>query len=233
MTTEDTDITSLISLMADLNAQLETLNMKVTEFDRKTRFAVANKNRVAAIAALRSQKLYENVSIRRSETLSQLEGICNKIEEAADQIEVMEVMKASSRVLKGLNTEIGGVDTVEEVLNRLRNEIEHVGDVEAMINEAAQATVVVDEGVIDEELEALKKQDQAKVDEKAVFETKKRLELLDSTVPSERAARSEERIIQKAQSELVNSSTPALARLCIDSDEARVIFQQRSQEPAI
>ncbi|MCJ1437152.1 hypothetical protein MMC27_006537 [Xylographa pallens] len=232
VTTEDTNIASLKSLMVDLNAQLETLNMKVTEFDRKTRFAVANKNRVVAIAALRSKKLYETVFIRRSETLSQLEGICNKIEEAADQIEVMKVMQASSSVLKGLNTEIGGVETVEEVLNELRNEMEHVGDVEAIINEAAQATVVVDEGVIEEELEALERQDQAKDDEKAIFETKKKLELLDSMVPSKPGAGSEERIIQKAHSDVVDSSTRALGRLSIDSDETRVIFQKRSQEPA-
>ncbi|MCJ1378471.1 hypothetical protein MMC17_001570 [Xylographa soralifera] len=232
ITAEDANIASLKSLMADLNAQLETLNWKVIEFDQKARSAVANQNRVVAVASLRSKKLYETVSIRRSETLSQLEGICTKIEEAADQIEVMKVMEASSSILKGLNTEIGGVETVEEVLGGLRNEIEQVSDVEAMINEAAQATVIVDEGAIDKELEALERPDQAKDDEKAIFETKKKLELLDRMVPLGLAARSEERIIEKAQPDVLDGSTRALSRLSVDSDETRSIFQKRSQELA-
>ena len=218
--------------MADLNVQLENLNMKVTEFDRKARSAIANKNRVVAVAALRSKRLHQTVLIRRSETLSQLEGICIKIEEAADQIEVMRVMEASSSILKGLNTEIGGVGTVEEVLNGLKNEIEHVGDVETIMNEAAQASNTIDEDAIDQELEALKKQNQAKADEKGSFKTKEKLEGLNSIGPSETAVRSEERIIQETHSNALDSSTRALGRLSIDNDETRTIFQKRSEEPA-
>ncbi|MCJ1288386.1 hypothetical protein MMC26_007742 [Xylographa opegraphella] len=229
---EDTNIASLKSLMVDLNIQLETLESKVTEFDRKVRSAVANKNRVVAEAVLRLKKLYETVLVRRTKTLAQLEDICTQIEGAADQIEVMKVMKASSSVLRGLNAEIGGVENVEEVLSVLRNEVEQVSEVGTIIHDAAQASSMVDEATIDAELEALEKRDQAKDDEKAIFETKKKLELLNSMAPSELAVRSGESIIQKAHSDLLNSNTRALGRLSIDSDETRATFQKRSQEPA-
>ena len=233
ITTEDTNIAYLKALMADLHLQLESLNMKVAELDQKARSAVASKNRIVALAVLRSKKLYETIFSRRSETLSQLEGICTKIETAADQIEAIKAMKASASILKGLNTEIGGVETVEEVLNGLRNEIEHIGDVEALINGTAQATTIVDEGAIDEELQALEKQDRAKEDEKAVLETKKKFELLDSMVPSETAMRSGEENVQKAHSLVSDSSTHALGRLSIESGESRTISQKHSEGTAI
>jgi len=231
ITTEDINIASIKSLMADLTVQLETLALKITELDQKARFAVADKNRAVALASLRSKKLYESVAVRRSETLNQLEGICIKIEEAADQAEVMKVMQASSNVLKSLNSEIGGVKTVEEVLDGLRNEMDQITDIGAIINDAAQATSMVNEGAIDEELEAFERQDQARNDEEVVIETKKRLQLLD-LVPSGSAVRSEDRLTEKAQHDAIEKSIHALGRLSIDSDKTRSIIQNRSQEPA-
>ncbi|MCJ1394911.1 hypothetical protein MMC18_007791 [Xylographa bjoerkii] len=231
ITSEDTNIASLKSLMVALSVQLESLTLKVTESDQKARSAVANKNRAVALASLRAKKLYESVFVRRFETLSQLEGICTQIEEAADQIEVMRVIQASSVVFKGLNTEIGGVKTVEEVLDGLRNEVDQVSEIGAIINEATQTTSMGDESAIDEELETLERQGQARNDERAIIETKKRLELLDSMVPSGLMARSGERAIERAQLDALDDSTIALGRLSIDSDETKATFQERSQEP--
>ncbi|MCJ1404028.1 hypothetical protein MMC11_007252 [Xylographa trunciseda] len=231
LTIEDTNIASLKSLVADLNVQLETLTLKMAELDHKVRSAVANKNRAMALASLRSKKLYESISLRRSETLSQLEGICIKIEEASDQVEVMDVMKASSNVLKRLNAEIGGVETVEEVLDELRNEMNQVSEIGAIVSEAAQATSMVDDDSVDEELEALERQDQARSEEEAVIETKKRLELLDM-VPSGLAMMLKESVVEKLQPEALDESTHAVGRLSIDSDETRAISRKRSQELA-
>jgi len=231
ITIEDNNIASLKSLIAEFNVQLKTLSFKIAELDHNVRSAVANKNRAVALASLRSKKLYESVFLRRSETLSQLEGICTKIEEAADQVEVMDVIKASFSVLKGLNAEIGGVETVEEVLDELKNEMGQVSEIGATLNEAAQATSMVDEGSVDEELESLERQDQAESEEKAVIETKKRLELLD-IVPSGLATMSTESVVEKLQPDALDETTHAVGRLSIDSDETRAITRKRSQELA-
>jgi len=159
--------------------------LKISNFDEKSRSAVSRKNRVAAIANLRSKKLHESIYTRRAETLAQLEGTYTKIEEAADQVEIVKVMQASTKVLKGLNDQVGGMETVEEVLDRLRTEMTQVEDVGAAIADAGQESSMVDEGAIDDELEALERENQAKIDEKAAKETQERLERLESVASLE------------------------------------------------
>jgi charged multivesicular body protein 7 len=177
LTDTDKNIASLKSLIVDLTAQVESLDLKVTELDRKARSAVASKNRLTAISSLRSKKLYETMYQRRSETLAQIEGVYTKIEEAVDQVEIVKVMQSSTQVLKGLNQQIGSVETVEEMLDQLKTEMTKLDDVGAMIGEAGP---VVDEGATDEELEALEKEDQKEKDLRAAKETKQRLEELES-----------------------------------------------------
>lgn len=140
---------------------------------------------MAALACLRSKKVYETIYTRRAETLAQLEGTYTKIEEAADQVEVVKVMQASTGVLKGLNDQVGSIDTVEDVLERLRTEMTQVEDVGAAIAEAGQESSMIDEGAIDEELEVLEKENQAKIDEKAAKETQERLGRLESVATLE------------------------------------------------
>ncbi|MCJ1249777.1 hypothetical protein MMC30_007003 [Trapelia coarctata] len=181
----DRNIASLKLLIADLSAQLEALTLKISDFDQKSRLEVSRKNRTAAIASLRSKKLHESIYTRRVETLAQLEGTYTKIEEAADQVEAVKVMQASTKVLKGLNDQVSGVETVEEVLDRLRTEMTQVEDVGAAIAEAGQESSMVEEGAIDEELEALEKENQAEIDEKAAKETQDRLERLQSVASLE------------------------------------------------
>lgn len=185
LTDADRNIASLKLLIADLSMQLEALTSKINDFDIKTRVAVSRKNRVAALACLHSKKLHETIYTRRADTLAQLEGTYTKIAEAADQVEVVKVMQASTKVLKGLNDQVGSIETVEEVLERLRTEMTQVEDVGAAIAEAGQESSMIDEGAIDEELEALEKENQAKIDEKASKETRERLERLESVATLE------------------------------------------------
>jgi charged multivesicular body protein 7 len=185
LTDADRNIASLKLLIADLSTQLEALTSKINDLDVKTRVAVSRKNRVAALASLRSKKLHETIYTRRAETFAQLEATYTKIEEAADQVEVVKVMQASAKILKGLNDQVGSIETVEEVLDRLRTEMTQVEDVGAAIAEAGQESSMIDEGAIDEELEALEKENQAEIEEKAAKETRERLERLESVASLE------------------------------------------------
>ena len=219
ITQEDINIVSLKSLIANLSKQLEVLSPKINELDQKARAAVSNKNRVVAMASLRSKKLYETVFFRRSETLAQLEAVYRKIEEAVDQVEAIRVMQTSSQVLQALNSEVGGTERVEDVLEDLRRNMAQVNEVSDILNEAAQAGSVVDESNIDDELEALEREDQAKSHRTSATETKEKLEHLERTLtPSSDhiTAKSEVRHEASSGQDAMNDSTRALKRLSLD-----------------
>ena len=65
---------------------------------------------MSALAALRSKKLNETALAQRTETLSQLEEVYSKVEQAADQVAIVRVMEASAGVLRNLHAEVGGVE---------------------------------------------------------------------------------------------------------------------------
>lgn len=136
-----------------------------------------NKNRVSALSALKSKKTAEHNLKQRSDTLNQLEEVYNKIEQAADQVDIVRVMQASTSVLRSLHAQTGGVETVENVVDNLREEMSKVDEVGTIINEAGP---VVDEGEIDDELEALEKQEAREKGEKEAEETRERLAQLEN-----------------------------------------------------
>ncbi|RFU26599.1 hypothetical protein B7463_g9731, partial [Scytalidium lignicola] len=165
ITTEDTSIASLKSLIADLEIQIHTLSKRVDELGITARDAVARNNKVAAITALRSKKLAESTLTKRSATLGQLEEVFSKIEQAADQVELVRIMEASTRVLSSLNTEVGGVERVDDVVDRLREQMEGVDEVGNVIAEVGQGTTVIDEAEVDDELEAMEREEKEKKQE--------------------------------------------------------------------
>ena len=126
----------------------------------KSQRAVSVKNRVSALAALRSKRITESTLTQRSQVLSQLEEIYAKIEQAADQVDVVRVMEASSGVLRGLHTETGGVERVEDVVEELKDQMSKVDDVGNLIQEAGSNQELLDDSAIDEEMEALFRQKQ-------------------------------------------------------------------------
>lgn len=159
---EDATIASLKSLIVDLEGQITTLSEKVEKCDEQARSAVARKNRVAALAALRSKKLAEGHLTKQLAVFSQLEEVYTKIEQAADQVELVRIMEGSTGVLKSLNKEVGGIERVDDVVDKLKKEmtkVEEVGDVVAEIGREAGA---VDEGEVDDELEAMEAEEKAK-----------------------------------------------------------------------
>ena len=221
--------------MQDLNVQLKALTLRATDCDQKARSALANRNRTVALTSLRSKKLYESILVRRSQTLSQLEGIFTEIEEAANQVAFTKAIKAGSNILKGLNAEVGGAEAVEQLLSGLSSEIEQVGEVSAILSETAQTTSMVDDGAVDEELELLESQCRARDEEKAAMELNSRLDLLDCKFPTKLEVdtiRSKEKGTERARYEVLDGSTSRLGRLSIDNDESRVDLEKWAPESA-
>ena len=151
------------------------LATRISTLSESAQNAINNKNRMSALAALRSKKLSEATLMQRSQTLAKLEGVYNKIELAADQVAIVRAMEASTGVLRNLHAQMGGIDKVEDVVEGLRNEMGKVDLIGGAIGAGAQVDSVVDESAVDEELESLERQICAREDEKGALQTQERL----------------------------------------------------------
>jgi charged multivesicular body protein 7 len=231
ITMEDTTIASLKTLIKDLEIQTDVLTKRVDELAITAKEAVARKNRVAALAALRSKKLAESTLTKRHATLGQLEEVFAKIEQAADQVELVRVMEASTRVLSGLNKGVGGVERVDDVVDQLREQMGQVDEVGNVIAEAGQAGAV-DETEVDDELEAMEREDREKREEverlareekerQEAAETKRRLDALEEAErQAKEAARKQAEEVSTERE--IEESTEELKRLSLDADPEHV-----------
>lgn len=165
------------TLMANLSKQVGNLERKISELNAAAMAALNNKNKVSALSALRSKKLAEKNLKHRLDTLAQLEDVYSKIEQAADQVEIVRVMEASTGVLRGLHAQVGGIEKVEDVVEELREEMSKVDEIGNILNEAGP---VIDETEIDDELEALEDQQRREKEEEEAEATRKKLAELDS-----------------------------------------------------
>ncbi|KAL7629758.1 hypothetical protein AAE478_001281 [Parahypoxylon ruwenzoriense] len=193
ITEEDLAIASLKELMEDLTRQTELLSRRIDELNVAAQDAVRRKNRVAALAALKSKKLAETNLSRRHATLSQLEDVAAKIQQAADNIQLVKVMQSSTVALRNLNAQVGGADKVDEVIDNLREQMGEVDEVGNIIAEAGPAATV-DEAEVDDEFEAMlaeerKKEEEAErikkeaQQEKEAEDTRRKLAELDKLAP--------------------------------------------------
>ena len=205
---EDGTIASLKTLISDLGVQIGALEKRVETLGEEARLAVEKKNRVSALSALRSKKLAETHLGKRHATLAQLEEVFVKIEQAADQVELVRIMEGSTKVLAGLNKQVGGVERVDEVVDQLREQMGQVNEVGDVL--AEQGRDGIDESEVDEELEAMERMEREKQDalernikeeqeRKDTEETRKKLanlEEIESVAARHRATEKEN--IQKA-----------------------------------
>ncbi len=185
ITQQDATIASLKTLISTLTSQCDTLSARISSLTAAASAAVKLSNRISALSALRSKKLAERNLKQRSDTLSQLEEVYTKIEQAADQVEIVRVMEASAGVLKGMNKQVGSVERVQDVIEELREEMGKVDEVGQVISEPMGAREQVDEGEIDDELEAMEQEEREKEarrvkekEEKEAEVTRRRLEEL-------------------------------------------------------
>lgn len=163
--------------------QVDFLSSRLAELVSEAKAAASTKLRSSALRALRSKKTIERTLAQRLETLSQLETIYQKIEQAADQIAVARVIESSTSVLRKLNAEVGSIEKVDDLMEGLHEEISRVDEVSQAIEQGGQPDSI-DEQAIDEELDALMQQAQVNTDEKTAEETQKRLAGIDLNVPS-------------------------------------------------
>ena len=162
ITSEDTTIASIKELISSLTHQTHLLALRISELDKTARAAVQSKNRIAALAALKQKKLAEQTLEGRYASLTQLEAVAAKIQEASDSVAMVKIMETSTKVLESLNEQVGGVDRVENLTSKLREQMAEVDEVNTILAEAGSGQVGVDEEEIDEELEEMLAEEQGK-----------------------------------------------------------------------
>ncbi|KAH0365774.1 hypothetical protein KCU65_g5794, partial [Aureobasidium melanogenum] len=199
ITQQDTDIANLRTLIKALETQVSALTDRITTLDISAREAVAAKRTIQAKSALRSKKLAETTLHTRSATLSQLEETFTAIQTAADQVAIVSAMSASANVLKSLHAEVGGTEGVEEVVDRLRDEMENVDEVGRVINEAN--TSKVDEEDVDEEFATMERMEREKREKEEAAQTEARLAELEG-LEKERKEKEKEEGREEGQTEM-------------------------------
>ncbi|KAI9836589.1 MAG: hypothetical protein M1819_001221 [Sarea resinae] len=177
ITPEDATIASLKTLLVSLSLQTATLTTRISALDATARAALASKNRQTALSALRSKKLAETTLQRRLDTLAQLEEVYSRLEQAANQIDIVNVMSESAAVLKSLNKQVGGVERVEDVVDALRDQMSTVEEVGGVLGDAGREGV--DEGEVDDELEAMEREERDKREAAEAEATRERLAVLE------------------------------------------------------
>jgi charged multivesicular body protein 7 len=229
ITNEDSTIAALKTLIQDLERQTSVLEKRVYVLANTAQEAVARKNRVSALAALRSKKLAESTLVKRHATLAQLEEVFAKIEQAADQVELVRVMEASTTVLSGLNKEVGGVERVDGVVERLREEMVVVDEVGEVVGELGRSGV--DEGEVDDELEVMEREERERREaverkereareKREAEETRKKLDALEAV---EREARDKENAkpqVDATTEKEIEDSTLGMKRMSLDPPAA-------------
>jgi len=177
ITEQDATIANLKVLIKDLSIQINALEYKIEELQVSAKTAVQKGHKTSALTNLKSKKLAEQTLSKRHATLTQLQEVYNSIEQAADQIALVKIMEDSGRVLAGLNKEVGGVERVDAVVDKLREEMDVVNEVGQVIGEVGKGSVG-DEVDVDEEFEAMEREESEKKEseEKKVKEERERKE---------------------------------------------------------
>lgn len=202
--------------------------------------AIKKRNRPLALRVLRSKKMTEDNLMQRLETLSTLEGIFAKIEQASDQIAIVRAIKNSTGVLRNFNQQVGKIETVEDTMEELQREMKSVDQVSEIIEDARLDTSV-DDNAIDEELENLAQQVRVDEERKKAQETQEKLATIDvpgslaaskglqtTDVPGSRQASSngpEER-----GDPLVTESTDAFLRMTLNEKKDVILEDDRTQQ---
>lgn len=216
ITSEDTTIANLRSLMASLNTQISNLTVKIGTLQTNAKTAVEAKNKLAAMSALKSKKLAERTLQQRTDTLSQLEEVYSKIEQAVDQVQIIEVMQSSTLALKSLNKKIGGVERVEDVVEELKEEMDKVDEVGQVLQEPLDSKAALDEFEVDDELEEMEREERRKEEEREAEITRMRLAELEE---ADRRKQKEEQQERAALELKLKNSIERLDKMRLDAEK--------------
>jgi charged multivesicular body protein 7 len=235
ITEEDAAIVGLRDTLANIHAQLPPLMEKIELANATAREAVATKQMVRAKAALRSKKLAETALAQRSDVALQLEGVYHQLQQAADQVEIVEAMRAGAAALKGLNEKVGGAEGVQGVVDAVNEQMAATEEITNIINETDTA---VDEVDIEDEFEALERAETEKKEQEEAAKTAARLAQLEEAErkQKEKQAKEKQEKEQQAKEDAMQQDKQTEEEVVEDKVEqasqgiAQISFIEQSQE---
>lgn len=227
LTEEDTTIATMKALMTSMEVQISDLSARVASLQTTAHSAVQAKNKTSALSALRSKKLAEKNLQSRIDTLHQLEDVFAKIEQAVDQVQIMQIMQSSADTLKSLNQRIGGVDKVDLVMEDLREQMGVVNDVGQILQEPLDNNATVDEAEVDEELVALEKQEAARKEEMQAEATKAQLAELERIEVAAKTQARENETPGSPEDANLESSSQKLQRMRLEDEDTAAPDQSK------
>lgn len=219
---EDTALANLRDAADKVNAQLPALQEKIAEAELDAREAVRAKHTIRAKAALKSKKLAEHALAERSHIALELEEAFMGLQRAADQVHIVEAMKAGAEAMKGLHEKVGGVEGVQNVMDEVREQTATVDEITSIINESATA---VDEGELDEEFEALEKAERERKEKEEAEKTAARLAELEEV----EKARKDKEAAQKKEKEAEEERTEQEVQEA-EEDLSKLSFAQEDED---
>lgn len=175
LTEQDVTIASLKAGISDLQTQVDQLSILIASASEKAKTAVSEGHRSVAMTAVRSRKMYEKRLEQRGATLSQLEELYGKIEQATDQASMIRIMQASTEVLQNLNREVGGIEKAQEIAEQLHEEVSNVDELGSIIRSTEQEIAPVDEDTVDDELEEMLREEEAREERRKLDEEEMKL----------------------------------------------------------
>lgn len=196
ITEEDAAIVGLRDTLANIHAQLPPLMEKIELANAAAREAVATKQMVRAKAALRSKKLAETALAQRSDVALQLEGVYHQLQQAADQVEIVEAMRAGAAALKGLNEKVGGAEGVQGVVDAVNEQMAATEDITNIINETDTA---IDEVDVEDEFEALERAEKERKEQEEAAKTAARLAQLEEAERKQKKKQAKEQQAKEQQ----------------------------------
>lgn len=217
---EDVTIASMKALINSLSSQISNLTTRAASLQSTAHFAVQSKNKAGALSALRSKKLAEKNLQSRIDTLHQLEEVYAKIEQAVDQVQIMQVMQSSADTLKSLNKRIGGVEKADSVMEDLREQMGLVNEVGQVLQEPMDGNAIVDEAEVDKELEALEKEEATRKEEMQAEATRIKLAELESIEAASKMQARENEVPESLEDAELERSSQRLERIRLEDDEA-------------
>ncbi|KAK6544532.1 Charged multivesicular body protein 7 [Orbilia ellipsospora] len=157
----DSDITTaqLKHLILTQNLKIEALSSKISALQAKAKKAAGENNKIIALSALKSKKLTEQHLQGVTDNLASLENVLVKIEQAVDNVTLVDTLEQGSKVLAKINKESGGIERVEKVLDELQEQMDETDEITRIVNEPGKIKMDEIEDDVQDEFAALFKEE--------------------------------------------------------------------------
>jgi charged multivesicular body protein 7 len=213
VTNEDMALAELRDAMDNVNATLPILHAKTVALHEAAREAVQEKHTIRAKTALRSKKLAESALAHRTAVALQLEEAYTKLQQAADQVDIIEAMKAGADAMSVLNQKVGGAEGVQDVMDRVNEQMATTDEITNIINENATP---IDEGEVDDEIEAMERTERERTEVEEAAVTAARLAELGE---AEKARKEKEQAEAAKEESGVATPSRAFSQLSVEGHE--------------